>query len=153
MNPYLAAEVEEHRKKFSREVFALTNGFDGAVNYLILEVYENVKTDVLSFSQTRKMLNLIQIGYDKQGLPIGLQLIGRPWGEAEILYLAGAIEPYVFDFDARVLNDYIQRNIVRGQSKQEGNGAIMVVGASKLIAVADKDGHFSGKSQMTVSSL
>ncbi|GKE26704.1 hypothetical protein Tco_1442088, partial [Tanacetum coccineum] len=48
------------------------------------------------------------------------------------------------------LNDYIQRNIIRGQSKQEGNGAIMVVGASKLIAVADKDGYFIGKSQMTV---
>ncbi|GJT66595.1 fatty acid amide hydrolase [Tanacetum coccineum] len=56
------------------------------------QVSENVKTDVLSFSQTRKMLNLIQVGYDKQGLPIVLQLIGRPWGEAAILRLAAAIE-------------------------------------------------------------
>ncbi|XP_022158930.1 fatty acid amide hydrolase isoform X2 [Momordica charantia] len=34
----------------------------------------------------------VPIGYDKQGLPIGLQLIGRPWGEATILRLASAIE-------------------------------------------------------------
>uniref|UniRef100_A0A7N0T0W1 Amidase domain-containing protein n=1 Tax=Kalanchoe fedtschenkoi TaxID=63787 RepID=A0A7N0T0W1_KALFE len=34
----------------------------------------------------------VPVGYDKQGLPIGLQLIGRPWGEASLLRLASAIE-------------------------------------------------------------
>ncbi|PSS29235.1 Fatty acid amide hydrolase [Actinidia chinensis var. chinensis] len=34
----------------------------------------------------------VPVGYDKQGLPIGLQLIGRPWGEASILRLAAAVE-------------------------------------------------------------
>ncbi|CAI0401047.1 unnamed protein product [Linum tenue] len=34
----------------------------------------------------------VPVGYDKQGLPIGLQLIGRPWAEATILHLAFAIE-------------------------------------------------------------
>lgn len=34
----------------------------------------------------------IPVGYDKQGLPIGLQLIGRPWCEASILHLAAAVE-------------------------------------------------------------
>jgi len=34
----------------------------------------------------------VQVGYDKQGLPIGLQLIGRPWGEASLLLVASAIE-------------------------------------------------------------
>ncbi|XP_076904161.1 fatty acid amide hydrolase-like [Bidens hawaiensis] len=34
----------------------------------------------------------IPVGYDKQGLPIGLQIIGRPWGEATILRLAAAFE-------------------------------------------------------------
>lgn len=37
----------------------------------------------------------VPVGYDKQGLPIGLQLIGRPWGEASILRLAHAIEGLV----------------------------------------------------------
>ncbi|TYI99934.1 hypothetical protein E1A91_A13G052500v1 [Gossypium mustelinum] len=34
----------------------------------------------------------VPVGYDKQGLPIGLQLIGHPWGEATILHLASAVE-------------------------------------------------------------
>ncbi|XP_006361990.1 fatty acid amide hydrolase-like isoform X2 [Solanum tuberosum] len=34
----------------------------------------------------------VPVGYDKQGLPIGMQLIGRPWCEASILRLAAAIE-------------------------------------------------------------
>ncbi|KAI3789122.1 hypothetical protein L2E82_01910 [Cichorium intybus] len=34
----------------------------------------------------------IPVGYDKQGLPIGLQIIGRPWAEATILRLATAFE-------------------------------------------------------------
>lgn len=34
----------------------------------------------------------VPIGHDKEGLPIGLQLIGRPWGEASILRVASALE-------------------------------------------------------------
>jgi len=34
----------------------------------------------------------VPVGYDKDGLPIGLQLIGRPWAEATLLRLASAIE-------------------------------------------------------------
>ncbi|KAI9120468.1 hypothetical protein K1719_007501 [Acacia pycnantha] len=34
----------------------------------------------------------VPVGYDKEGLPIGLQLMGRPWGEATILRLASAVE-------------------------------------------------------------
>ncbi|XP_038708901.1 fatty acid amide hydrolase-like isoform X1 [Tripterygium wilfordii] len=34
----------------------------------------------------------VPIGYDKQGLPIGLQLLGRPWAESTILRLASAVE-------------------------------------------------------------
>lgn len=34
----------------------------------------------------------VPVGYDKQGLPIGLQLIGRPWGEASLLRVASVIE-------------------------------------------------------------
>lgn len=39
-----------------------------------------------------QFLQCFQVGYDKQGLPIGLQLIGRPWGEASLLRMASAIE-------------------------------------------------------------
>ncbi|KAH9605457.1 hypothetical protein KSS87_008328 [Heliosperma pusillum] len=34
----------------------------------------------------------IPIGYDKDGLPIGLQLLGRPWSEATIVRVAHVIE-------------------------------------------------------------
>ncbi|KAI4988755.1 hypothetical protein ZWY2020_036072 [Hordeum vulgare] len=37
-------------------------------------------------------LSCTQVGHDKQGLPIGLQLIGRPWGEASLLSVASAVE-------------------------------------------------------------
>ncbi|KAF8404764.1 hypothetical protein HHK36_009653 [Tetracentron sinense] len=39
-----------------------------------------------------EMVAILHVGHDKQGLPIGLQLIGRPWGEASILRLASAVE-------------------------------------------------------------
>ncbi|XP_016539353.2 fatty acid amide hydrolase isoform X4 [Capsicum annuum] len=57
-----------------------------------LQVTENL----MRFTTTANLLGLpavtVPIGYDKQGLPIGMQLIGRPWCEASILRLAAAIE-------------------------------------------------------------
>jgi len=38
----------------------------------------------------------LQIGYDKEGLPIGLQIMGRPWAEATILRVASAVEVRIF---------------------------------------------------------
>eukprot|EP00897_Mesotaenium_endlicherianum_P009557 jgi/Mesen1/862/ME000114S10943 len=37
----------------------------------------------------------VPIGYDQNGLPIGLQLIGRPWQEATLLHVAASIEALV----------------------------------------------------------
>ena len=34
----------------------------------------------------------VPAGVSAQGLPLGLQIIGRPWGEAEMLDVAFAIE-------------------------------------------------------------
>uniref|UniRef100_M4E695 Amidase domain-containing protein n=1 Tax=Brassica campestris TaxID=3711 RepID=M4E695_BRACM len=34
----------------------------------------------------------VPVGYDKEGLPIGLQIMGRPWAEATVLALAAAVE-------------------------------------------------------------
>ncbi|XWS63056.1 hypothetical protein CRYUN_Cryun06bG0064100 [Craigia yunnanensis] len=51
---------------------------------------------LMRFTISANLLGLpavtVPVGYDKQGLPIGLQLIGRPWGEASILRLASALE-------------------------------------------------------------
>ncbi|RWR77882.1 fatty acid amide hydrolase [Cinnamomum micranthum f. kanehirae] len=43
----------------------------------------------------------VPVGHDKQGLPIGLQLIGRPWGEATILRVASAVEELCLKFRNR----------------------------------------------------
>jgi len=42
----------------------------------------------------------VPAGCDKQGLPLGLQLIGQPWGEADMLNAAYALESAVA-FDAK----------------------------------------------------
>ncbi|XP_050370311.1 fatty acid amide hydrolase-like [Argentina anserina] len=34
----------------------------------------------------------IPVGYDKRGLPIGLQLIGKPWSEATLIHVAFAVQ-------------------------------------------------------------
>uniref|UniRef100_A0A7N2MXI0 Amidase domain-containing protein n=2 Tax=Quercus lobata TaxID=97700 RepID=A0A7N2MXI0_QUELO len=55
-----------------------------------------VTGDLMRFIIAANLLGLpaisVPVGYDKQGLPIGLQLIGRPWGEASLLRVAFAIE-------------------------------------------------------------
>ena len=35
------------------------------------------------------------VGYDGRGLPIGMQIIGRPWEEACLLRIALAVEKFV----------------------------------------------------------
>lgn len=34
----------------------------------------------------------VPVGYDRGGLPVGLQFIGRPWSEATLLHLAYAMQ-------------------------------------------------------------
>ncbi|CAK9161950.1 unnamed protein product [Ilex paraguariensis] len=55
-----------------------------------------VSGNLMRFIITANLLGLpaisVPVGYDKQGLPIGLQIIGRPWCEASVLRLAAAVE-------------------------------------------------------------
>ncbi|XP_028121249.1 fatty acid amide hydrolase-like [Camellia sinensis] len=57
-----------------------------------LEVSGNLMRFVLAANLLGLPAISVPVGYDKQGLPIGLQLIGRPWAEASILRLAAAVE-------------------------------------------------------------
>lgn len=55
-----------------------------------------VSAKLMHFVLAANLLGLpaitVPVGHDKQGLPIGLQLIGRPWGEASLLRVASAVE-------------------------------------------------------------
>ncbi|CAL0309482.1 unnamed protein product [Lupinus luteus] len=48
----------------------------------------------------------IPVGYDKEGLPIGLQVIGRPWAEATILRIASAVEKLCGESKKRPVSYY-----------------------------------------------
>nr|XP_009772893.1 PREDICTED: fatty acid amide hydrolase-like [Nicotiana sylvestris]XP_016436275.1 PREDICTED: fatty acid amide hydrolase-like [Nicotiana tabacum] len=78
-----------------------------------LEVGETnlqVVASLMQFAITANILGLpaisVPIGYDKQGLPIGLQLIGRPWCEATILRLASVIEEFSAEYRKKPMEFY-----------------------------------------------
>ncbi|XP_057495987.1 fatty acid amide hydrolase [Actinidia eriantha] len=69
-----------------------------------------VSSNLMRFVVTANLLGLpaisVPVGYDKKGLPIGLQLIGRPWGEASILRLAAAVEELCAERKKRPMSFY-----------------------------------------------
>jgi Asp-tRNA(Asn)/Glu-tRNA(Gln) amidotransferase A subunit family amidase len=55
-----------------------------------------IKAALVRYSIAGNFLGLpaitVMVGYDKAGLPIGLQFIGRPWSEATLLHIAFAMQ-------------------------------------------------------------
>lgn len=56
----------------------------------------------------------VPVGYDKSGLPIGLQLIGKPWFEATLIHIALAMQDlYVSEYrKPEVYYDLLNKNSV-----------------------------------------
>ncbi|XP_021820876.1 fatty acid amide hydrolase-like isoform X2 [Prunus avium] len=56
----------------------------------------------------------VPVGYDKSGLPIGLQLIGKPWSEATLIHMAFALQDlYVSEYrKPEVYYDLLNKNSV-----------------------------------------
>ncbi|KAJ8629611.1 hypothetical protein MRB53_022934 [Persea americana] len=60
---------------------------------------------LLRFIQSANLLGFpaitVPVGHDKQGLPIGLHLMGRPWGEATLFRAASVVEELCLRFRNR----------------------------------------------------
>ncbi|KAF3439297.1 hypothetical protein FNV43_RR17573 [Rhamnella rubrinervis] len=56
----------------------------------------------------------VPVGYDKTGLPIGLQFIGRPWSEATLIHIAFAMQALCISVYKKpeVFYDLLQKNEV-----------------------------------------
>jgi Asp-tRNA(Asn)/Glu-tRNA(Gln) amidotransferase A subunit family amidase len=58
--------------------------------------YSQSKAALIRYSIAGNFLGLpaitVTVGHDKEGLPIGLQFIGRPWSEATLLHIAFAMQ-------------------------------------------------------------
>lgn len=59
-----------------------------ATTCLLVMFHDFLLNDLISFLN----IILLQVGHDKEGLPIGLHLMGRPWGEATVFRAASVVE-------------------------------------------------------------
>ncbi|TVU51081.1 hypothetical protein EJB05_02487 [Eragrostis curvula] len=50
----------------------------------------------------------VMVGHDKEGLPIGLQFIGRPWSEATLLHIAFAMQARSLRQDLQKAGGFLQ---------------------------------------------
>ncbi|RID59074.1 hypothetical protein BRARA_F02323 [Brassica rapa] len=67
-----------------------------SLQLLIIEIVYFFSAYLMRFVVAANLLGFpaisVTVGYDKEGLPIGLQIMGRPWAEATVLSLAAAVE-------------------------------------------------------------
>lgn len=52
----------------------------------------------------------VPVGYDKAGLPIGLQFIGKPWSEATLIHLAYALQALCINRKPEVFYDLLRKD-------------------------------------------
>ena len=65
--------------------------------YPLIHVYQIMYAGIIilrSFNTFYLFFIFSQVGHDSNGLPIGLQLIGRPWQEATLLRVSLALEVF-----------------------------------------------------------
>ncbi|KAL3723968.1 hypothetical protein ACJRO7_036046 [Eucalyptus globulus] len=85
-----------HHMEIFKKVDVIVTPTTGDNSHVVYVHTLSVSGSLMRFVVAANLLGLpaisVPIGYDKQGLPIGLQLMGRPWGEASILRLASVVE-------------------------------------------------------------
>ncbi|WOL00873.1 hypothetical protein Cni_G09586 [Canna indica] len=105
---YLNAQrIRNRQTHFHKEIFktadVIVTPTTGVTAYpLLSDAFDTGELDYINgaalvrFSIAGNFLGLpaitVMVGYDKGGLPIGLQFIGRPWSEATLFHLAFAMQ-------------------------------------------------------------
>ncbi|KAK4762769.1 hypothetical protein SAY86_008537 [Trapa natans] len=102
-----AQKIRNRQMQFHNRIFAeadvIVSPMTGVTAYPILEdSHQTGELDyvngaaLVQYSIAGNFLGLpaisVPVGYDKLGLPIGLQLIGRPWCEATLIHIAYALQ-------------------------------------------------------------
>lgn len=90
-------EVFGHRAEFRRELLSAFGDHDVLVSATTATTAPDLSTTGQSkfnapFSYSGFPSATLPLGLGPDGLPVGLQLVGRPWGEAELLRVAFWIE-------------------------------------------------------------
>ncbi|KAL6498064.1 hypothetical protein OROGR_028461 [Orobanche gracilis] len=105
---YLNAQKMRYRQlKFHQKIFSIADVIVtptvGVTAYTIQD--DTLKTGELDYINGASLVRYqiagnflglpavtLPVGYDKSGLPIGLQFIGKPWSESLLIYVASAVQ-------------------------------------------------------------
>ncbi|KAL6523081.1 hypothetical protein OROHE_016376 [Orobanche hederae] len=105
---YLNAQKMRYRQlKFHQKIFSIADVIVtptvGVTAYTIQD--DTLKTGELDYINGASLVRYqiagnflglpavtVPVGYDKSGLPIGLQFIGKPWSESLLIYIASAVQ-------------------------------------------------------------
>ncbi|OVA03745.1 Amidase [Macleaya cordata] len=70
----------------------------------------------------------VPVGYDKHGMPIGLQFIGRPWSEPTLIHISFAMQSLCISSykKPQVFYDLLGKGEVRGTTSAEGMQAMLM---------------------------
>ncbi|GER35251.1 glutamyl-tRNA(Gln) amidotransferase subunit A [Striga asiatica] len=107
-NEYLNAQKMRYRQlKFHQKIFSMADVIVtptvGVTAYTIED--DALKTGELDYINGAALVRYqisgnflglpaitIPVGYDRSGMPIGLQFIGKPWSESLLIYIASAVQ-------------------------------------------------------------
>ncbi|CAA0839502.1 Fatty acid amide hydrolase [Striga hermonthica] len=98
-NEYLNAQKMRYRQlKFHQKIFSKADVIvtptvgENEINGL----HDNFSAALVRYQISGNFLGLpaitVPVGYDRCGMPIGLQFIGKPWSESLLIYIASAVQ-------------------------------------------------------------
>ncbi|KAI8029553.1 Fatty acid amide hydrolase [Camellia lanceoleosa] len=120
-----AQKIRNRQMQFHKKIFAMADVIvtptTGVTAYPIFD--DALKTGELDYINGAALVRYqisgnflglpavtIPIGYDKVGLPIGLQFIGKPWSEATLIHIAFAMQAISDSRKPQVFYDLLKKD-------------------------------------------